>query len=57
MENKAQSEVRETSSFKDPDALVFYKDSEVYRKISKKYAETYKKFMNSGLYEKLVSLG
>jgi len=46
----------EPSSFKDPAAKVFYKSNEVYRKIGKKYIETYKKFMNSGLYEKLSAL-
>lgn len=57
MENKnPQNRICENSSFKDPDALVFYKNGEVFRKISKKYADTYRKFMNSGLYEKLVSL-
>ena len=47
----------EPSSFKDPDARVFYKDGEIYRKISSKYAETYKKFISSGLYNELLSKG
>ncbi len=57
--NKNNSEACEIepSSFKDPSARVFYKDGVVYRKIGKKYAETYRKFMNSGLYEKLISKG
>ncbi len=45
----------ELSSFRDSDARVFYLDDKVYRKISNKYIETYEKFINSGLYERLLS--
>ena len=54
MENK-DIEQLETSSFRDPDAKVFLKDGEIYRRISKNYAKTFEKFINSGLYEKLLS--
>ncbi len=58
MENNGfNAEKCEASSFKDPGARVFYKDGEVYRRINKKYVETYRKFITSGLYEKLISLG
>lgn len=49
--------LEESSSFRDPDARVFYQDGEVYRKINPKYIKTYKKFMDSGLYKKLASNG
>lgn len=45
----------ETSSFRDPDARVFYQNGKIYRKISDKYIKTYEKLMNSGLYERLVA--
>lgn len=54
MENK-DIEQLETSSFRDPDAKVFLKDGEIYRRISKNYAKIFEKFINSGLYEKLLS--
>lgn len=45
----------EPSSFRDPDARVFYKDGEVYRKINQRYIKTYEKFMQFGLYDKLAN--
>lgn len=45
----------EFSSFKDPDALVFYTRNGVYRKILDSYKEAYDRLMTSGLYEKLIA--
>ena len=44
------------SSFRDPSGFLFYKNNLLYRQINKSYKEEYEYFMNSGLYEKLVSL-
>jgi len=54
MEESKSSMQFEPSSYKDPDAVVFYKDGEVYRKISKKYIPVYEKLMKSGLFKKLL---
>lgn len=44
----------EFSSFKDPSAKVFYKEGKIYRLFSENYLPTYRKFMDSGLYQALL---
>ena len=46
----------ETSSFRDSSGFLFYENEILYRQINKSYSEHYDFLMNSGLYEKLVSL-
>ena len=43
------------SSFRDPSGFVFRANGQVYRQVNRAYAGTYDKFMQSGLYEKLVA--
>jgi hypothetical protein len=43
------------SSFRDPSGFVFRANGQVYRQVNKQYAATYDRFMQSGLYEKLVA--
>ena len=43
------------SSFRDPSGFIFQAHDRVYRQVNKHYAATYDKFMQSGLYEKLVA--
>jgi len=45
----------ESSSFRDPSGIIFYKNQKVYRQINLSYKETYDYLITSGLYEKLVS--
>jgi len=44
----------ESSSFKDYDAFVFSDSGTIYRKLSEGYIPVYKKFVESGLYSKLL---
>ena len=44
-------------SFRDPSGHVFWKEGEPYRQVNKGYADTYKAFMDSGLYDCLVDRG
>lgn len=44
----------EASSFKDYDAFVFTESGTVYRKLSENYLPVYKKFVEGGLYSKLL---
>lgn len=46
-----------TSSFRDPSGFVFTEGQDIYRQINQFYKRDYDFFLNSGLYEKLVSLG
>ena len=48
-------EKREEASFKDPDAKVFIENGIYVRKIYERYIPEYKKLMDSGLYNDLVS--
>lgn len=43
------------SSFRDPSGFIFRAHGRVYRQVNKHYAATYDRFMQSGLYEKLVA--
>src|SRR5215213_8251886 len=43
------------SSFRDPSGFIFRANGRVYRQVNKQYAATYDRFMQSGLYEKLVA--
>lgn len=47
----------EQSSFRDPAGRVFVEDGEYYREISQSYWPEYKKFMQSGLFDKLIDDG
>lgn len=44
----------ESSSFKDYDAFVFCDSGSVYRKLSENYVPVFRKFIESGLYSKLL---
>ncbi len=43
------------SSFRDPSGFIFEADGRVYRQVNRAYAGAYDRFMQSGLYEKLVA--
>ncbi|HEY0678772.1 MAG TPA: hypothetical protein VGD17_10835, partial [Chitinophagaceae bacterium] len=43
------------SSFRDPSGFVFRWEDRIYRQVNLKYATTYDRFMQSGLYDKLIS--
>lgn len=47
--------MREPSSFRDPSGYIFYENEKVYRSINPSYFDNFKEFINSGLYENLVS--
>lgn len=48
---------KEFASFRDPAGFIYYENGAVYRKINPCYFLQYDHFMNSGLYQNLVSLG
>lgn len=43
------------SSFRDPSGFIFRSNGQVYRQVNHQYAATYDRFMQSGLYEKLIA--
>ena len=45
------------SSFRDPAAVVFFRDGELYRGINKEGIDDFNYLMESGLYTELVELG
>ena len=45
---------RETSSFRDPDGFLFYRNNILFRQINQSYKKNYEYLMDSGLYEKLT---
>lgn len=45
---------KESSSFRDPDGFIFYRNDNIYRQINLSYGETYEQLIQSGLYNKLV---
>lgn len=45
------------SSFRDPSGFLFWKDGVLYRQINHIYRQDYEKFINSGLYERLIQDG
>lgn len=45
------------SSFRDPSGFVFSLNGEIYRQINKTYEVNYRQLIESGLYDKLSSLG
>ncbi|MFP4646918.1 MAG: SAM-dependent methyltransferase [Candidatus Acetothermia bacterium] len=45
------------SSFRDPSGFLFRRKGSLYRQVNHSYKEQYRKLMNSGLYEELVSEG
>ena len=46
-----------SSSFRDPSGFVFSSAGSIYRQVNNCFAETFDAFIESGLYEKLVSRG
>jgi len=48
---------RVPSSFRDPSGFIFMHNSKIYRQINHSYKNNYEQLMESGLYEKLVSIG
>jgi len=44
----------EPSSFRDPDAFIFFFNNELYRQINQRSRENFDFFLDSGLYQKLV---
>ncbi len=51
------SDSRVQSSFRDPSGYLFKRNGVLYRQVNQSYAKAYDKFMNSGLYDELVSRG
>jgi hypothetical protein len=45
------------ASFRDPSGFLFSRDGVLYRQVNRKYAQEYARFMESGLYDKLVKAG
>ena len=45
----------EPGSFRDPSGFLFYRDGSIHRQINHSYQTDYDHFINSGLYESLVS--
>ena len=46
-----------SASFRDPSGFLFSRDGVLYRQINRKYEQEYARFMESGLYEKLIKVG
>src|SRR5687767_9912299 len=46
-----------SASFRDPSGFLFSRDGVLYRQINRKYEQEYVRFMESGLYEKLIKAG
>jgi hypothetical protein len=55
--SKIMKNNKDDASFRDPAGFVFYDQGQVYRYISRKYAEEYEQLMNSGLFNTLVQKG
>lgn len=48
---------KEPSSFRDPSGFLFYRDGTLYRQVNRVYQSHYDHFMQSGLYDELVTQG
>ena len=46
-----------SASFRDPSGFLFSRDGVLYRQVNRKYEKEYARFMESGLYDKLVKAG
>ena len=46
-----------SASFRDPSGFLFSRGGVLYRQVNRKYEQEYTRFMESGLYEKLVKAG
>lgn len=57
MTNRKQSKEQLTASFRDPSGFLFSRDGVLYRQVNRKYEREYARFMESGLYDKLVKAG
>ena len=42
------------ASFKDPDGFIFNHNNTLYRLVTDNYQESYRHFMDSGLYQELI---
>ena len=49
------NEAKVPGSFRDPDGFVFVRDGVLYRQVNRSYEKNYRKLMESGLYEELIS--
>jgi len=52
-----QSNEQLAASFRDPSGFLFSRDGVLYRQVNHKYEREYVRFMESGLYDKLVKAG
>ena len=55
--NKANTEVINPGSFRDPDGFLFNRGKILYRQVNTPAQEDYELLMTSGLYQRLVNLG
>jgi ribosomal protein L11 methylase PrmA len=52
--NRSRTEVKVTSSFRDPNGFLFVRDGLIYRQVNASYQENYDLLMSSGLFAELV---
>ncbi len=57
MTNPNQNSGQLSASFRDPSGFLFSRGGVLYRQINRKYEQEYTRFMESGLYDKLVKAG
>jgi hypothetical protein len=57
MTSRNQSSEQLAASFRDPSGFLFSRDGVLYRQVNRKYEQEYVRFMESGLYEKLIKVG
>src|SRR5215216_3085012 len=55
--NQKQNSEQLSASFRDPSGFLFSRDGVLYRQVNRKYEQEYARFMESGLYDKLVKAG
>lgn len=46
-----------SASFRDPSGFLFSRDGVLYRQVNRRYEKEYARFMESGLYDKLIKAG
>jgi hypothetical protein len=57
MTNPQPTSAQLSASFRDPSGFLFSREGVLYRQVNRKYEKEYTRFMESGLYEKLVRAG
>jgi hypothetical protein len=57
MTNPNQNSGQLSASFRDPSGFLFSRGGVLYRQVNRKYEQEYARFMESGLYDKLVKAG